>query len=444
MALVLSGSIDISGSMTATTILISSPGAAGMVSSSAQITELAPLMAYTASLKGAAIVSSSQQITNYYKFAETASANTFYGTQTFVNTETTFNYNPQTSLLAGYNYLNFGGGSIMYRNTTDIYIGSNAKYGPAGTLIANYTSANGMGLLTMDGGALGYQSSTGSVSAGVAYPVPSRWNITAKGMMGLGYTSPQDFTNASGYGQFVIGPTDGNGNVTGMTIYSTLTNGIMFADATSGPGAYAGYLVYTHASDKLEIATSSTPRLTLDSNGSTFSTSNVTITNGNLVMGTSGKGIDFSATANSSGTMTSELLNDYEEGTWTPTISDGTNNATMTATYNRGQYIKVGRQVTVTGYVLTDSLGSVSGDIRITGLPYTNGSGYGYISAMVAGAGAALNITAGYNITGVVSTGQTYIGLNIWDSAVGTTALQASEFSSDGQLQIACTYLTDY
>jgi len=158
----------------------------------------------------------------------------------------------------------------------------------------------------------------------------------------------------------------------------------------------------------------------------------------------SGKGIDFSATANSSGTMTSELLNDYEEGTWTPTISDGTNNATMTATYNRGQYIKVGRQVTVTGYVLTDSLGSVSGDIRITGLPYTNGSGYGYISAMVAGAGAALNITAGYNITGVVSTGQAYIGLNIWDSAGGTTALQASEFSSDGQLQIACTYLTDY
>ena len=57
MALVLSGSIDISGSMTATTILVSSPGAAGMVSSSAQITELAPLMAYTASLKGAIEVS---------------------------------------------------------------------------------------------------------------------------------------------------------------------------------------------------------------------------------------------------------------------------------------------------------------------------------------------------------------------------------------------------
>ena len=38
--------------------------------------------AYTASLKGQAIVSSSTQITNYHKFAETASANTFYGNQT--------------------------------------------------------------------------------------------------------------------------------------------------------------------------------------------------------------------------------------------------------------------------------------------------------------------------------------------------------------------------
>jgi hypothetical protein len=57
MALVLSGSIDISGSMTATTIIVSAPGVAGMVSSSAQITELAPLMAYTSSLKGAIEVS---------------------------------------------------------------------------------------------------------------------------------------------------------------------------------------------------------------------------------------------------------------------------------------------------------------------------------------------------------------------------------------------------
>jgi len=162
----------------------------------------------------------------------------------------------------------------------------------------------------------------------------------------------------------------------------------------------------------------------------------------NLVMA-SGKGIDFSATSNVAG-MTSELLNDYEEGSWTPVISDGTNNATMTATYNNGKYIKVGRNVTLTGYILTDSLGSVTGTIRITGIPFTNGSGYGYIAGGVIGNGGGLNITAGHNITTTISTGGTYLLLNVWDDAAGATPMQASEWSADGQIQMTITYITDY
>jgi len=79
--------------------------------------------------------------------------------------------------------------------------------------------------------------------------------------------------------------------------------------------------------------------MTLDASG------NLSLANGNLVMGTSGKGIDFSAT---SGTGTSELLNDYEEGTWTPT--DGSN-AGLTFTVSNCRYTKVGRVVTIQGTV---------------------------------------------------------------------------------------------
>ena len=60
----------------------------------------------------------------------------------------------------------------------------------------------------------------------------------------------------------------------------------------------------------------------------------------NIVIGTSGKGIDFSATA---GTGTSELLADYEEGTWTPTVAGLTVVGTPTYT---GRYTKIGRVVT--------------------------------------------------------------------------------------------------
>jgi len=136
-------------------------------------------------------------------------------TTTFTNTETTFNFNPQTSLLSGYNYLNFGCGSIMYRNATDVYFGSNAKYGSAGTVVANYTSANGMGLLTMDGGALRWQANNTSVTAGTAYGVPIRFAINGDGNVGIGTASPSTAGGAytgldirgSGGGSIYLGST---------------------------------------------------------------------------------------------------------------------------------------------------------------------------------------------------------------------------------------------
>ena len=76
--------------------------------------------------------------------------------------------------------------------------------------------------------------------------------------------------------------------------------------------------------------------------GVTTGSGNVTISNGNLILGTSGKGIDFSAT---SGTGTSEILADYEEGTFTPTWAS---NVTISvASGNYGHYRKIGKQVTV-------------------------------------------------------------------------------------------------
>lgn len=103
-----------------------------------------------------------------------------------------------------------------------------------------------------------------------------------------------------------------------------------------------------------------------------------TIINGNLVIGTSGKGIDFSATP---GTGTSELLDDYEEGTWTPTIRAGTVNFTSVS-YNartKGSYTKVGDVVHFYMELLTDSVtaGSASGSVLIDGLPFVSNANAG-------------------------------------------------------------------
>jgi hypothetical protein len=96
------------------------------------------------------------------------------------------------------------------------------------------------------------------------------------------------------------------------------------------------------------------------------SNGNVSIEN-NLVIRTSGNGIDFSATA---GTGTSELLADYEEGTWTPTITAALGTGYSTAVY-AARYTKFGRLVTVTLNVQVTAAGTASGVMNISGLPFT-------------------------------------------------------------------------
>jgi len=98
---------------------------------------------------------------------------------------------------------------------------------------------------------------------------------------------------------------------------------------------------------------------------------NVTLSTGNLVIGTAGKGIDFSATA---GTGTSELLADYEEGTWTPTQGAGL--VVVGAFSSTGTYTKVGRQVTVVGTLGgATSIATSAGGVFTTGLPFSTASG---------------------------------------------------------------------
>jgi hypothetical protein len=87
------------------------------------------------------------------------------------------------------------------------------------------------------------------------------------------------------------------------------------------------------------------------------------------VIPASGFGIDFSATA---GTGTSELLADYEEGTWTPAIvGDGGQSGQAYAQQN-GTYTKIGRQVTLRFSVVLSTEGTFSGSfLLISGFPFT-------------------------------------------------------------------------
>ena len=144
---------------------------------------------------------------------------------------------------------------------------------------------------------------------------------------------------------------------------------ITFSDsATSELGA----INYEHVDDTLRFETyngsSKVERLRLESDG------DVTITDGDLIIGTAGHGIDFSAQTASSAsgaTTGSEVLDHYEEGDWTPVLSFGGASTGITYTARDGAYTRIGRQVTINFMVELSSKGSSTGQAYITGLPFT-------------------------------------------------------------------------
>jgi hypothetical protein len=115
----------------------------------------------------------------------------------------------------------------------------------------------------------------------------------------------------------------------------------------------------------------------------TFDGTDLTVGTGNVIIGTAGKGIDFSAqTGTGSGTVGSELLDHYEAGTFTPSITFGNNAASMTFDSRLGSYTRVGNRVHISGEVDMSAKGTSTGTALVTGLPFTirnNGDSKGVI-----------------------------------------------------------------
>lgn len=129
--------------------------------------------------------------------------------------------------------------------------------------------------------------------------------------------------------------------------------------------------------------------------GRAISATQLTLTTGNLIIGTSSRGIDFSANPNPPG-MTSELLNDYEEGTWTPTLTTNGFSGGATLSSAAGVYTKVGRQVTAQCTLTLSGFAYPSAYTEISGLPFTSlaRSAGSYVSAHT-NQGAACGVVNG-------------------------------------------------
>jgi len=170
--------------------------------------------------------------------------------------------------------------------------------------------------------------------------------------------------------------------------------------------------------------------------GRAISATQITLSAGNVIVA-NGYGIDFSATP---GTGTSELLADYEEGTWDPGVTFGGGSTGITyAGYQGGTYTKIGNRVFFTAQMRLTSKGSSTGTAAITGLPFTSAGGNPGIPAVcffvdsltyVNGVGGQVNFNA--------------TEMSIYSMVSGSTAIALTdfEFSNSTNIKMMGHYYT--
>ena len=250
--------------------------------------------------------------------------------------------------------------------------------------------------------------------------------ITGKTGMGISSTDVPDgglhvHTGSSGsvsanaHADELVIESSGRGGISLLTPDANESN-ILFGSPSDNLG---GFITYKQSNTTMELGTSiasglvkvnvadGTLNTTFEADG------DVNISNGNLVVA-SGHGIDFSATSDGT-TMSSELLDDYEEGIITVGINVGGGSAAIDSTNNHLVYTKIGRVVYITGAIqLSAESGTTSSHyIQFTGMPFSGaadfdglaGRSVGYISHDGA------TVTDGDDLVGVVNEGGAVINL---------------------------------
>ena len=155
-------------------------------------------------------------------------------------------------------------------------------------------------------------------------------------------------------------------------------------------------------------------------------------------------GIQFPATqvANAS----ANNLDDYEEGTFTPTLLDGTLNASESQAYGTqlGFYTKIGNRVLFSLTLVTSSIGSLTGSHKanIGGLPFVSQNTANLFGGVSIGFGNDWAINATESPAGSISPNTSHINLWVWNATTGPNNFTVTKWSADGSMYVSGQYQT--
>jgi len=137
-------------------------------------------------------------------------------------------------------------------------------------------------------------------------------------------------------------------------------------------------------------------------------------------------------------TAAANALDDYEEGTWTPTLTAGASDGTYQ--FQEGYYTKIGNKVHIQGRVGITSLGTMSGSVILGGFPFATGAN-AQRASLCCGHANGLAITVGGTLGGYTSVSSSTANIITWDVATGTSSLNTGELTANGNFMFSLDYV---
>jgi len=316
-------------------------------------------------------------------------------------------------------------------------IGATTATTGAFTSITASTTLGITGVATFSAGtvALPAITTTGDTNTGIFFPAADTiafteggaeaMRINSSGQVGIGTSSPTAKIDAR-----LTGTSSG-----AVINVGNATSGEFGGLGITDGGTYPVELWGSSLSLKTgsSVYASATEKMRIDSSGNVTLQKNISV--GAATPTTSGTGITFPATQSAS--SNANTLDDYEEGTWTPTLTFGGVSTGITYAGNYGFYTKIGDQVFLSGYIELTNKGSATGYADIRGLTFTVQNTNGNTSA------ASLrfyNISFSGAFQGTTPVNTTQIGLTQITLLGAVTDLTDTNFSNNSSIIFAVNY----
>lgn len=257
--------------------------------------------------------------------------------------------------------------------------------------------------------------------------------VTHPSTSSLNATSGTFSNNVTVAGTSTLSTINSSGDITATNSSGNRTVGIISGASNSSvlnmgdtDAANVGQVKYHHGVNSMVLRTNSADKITLDSTG-------------NMLFNVANTGVYLGVTSGNS----ANLLNDYETGSWTPTLSS--TSATFSYSFNSGHYVKVGDIVSCWARITSNATpsGTTSNALFIAGLPFTIYNHSDLYSGDSLGHFISYNIPSGYTSAAIQyqQSSATVILVNTGDNA-GESAGTASAVSSSTQFRFRLTYRT--